>query len=60
VRIFSLARKDKRSSKKSFRFATSTKNYGFKRWYPEKGITVDRYENAEERWQKLLREITRK
>jgi hypothetical protein len=37
-----------------FRFATSTKNYGFERWYPEKGIIVDRYENAEERWQKLL------
>ena len=43
-----------------FRFATSTKNYGFKRWYPEKGLTLDRYEKAEERWQKLLREITRK
>jgi iron(III) transport system substrate-binding protein len=43
-----------------FRFATSTKNYGFKRWYPEKGLTVDQYEKAEEHWKKLLRELTRR
>jgi iron(III) transport system substrate-binding protein len=40
-----------------FRFATSTKNYGFKRWYPEKGKTLEQYEKAEERWKKLLQEI---
>jgi iron(III) transport system substrate-binding protein len=40
-----------------FRFATSTKNYGFKRWYPEKGLTTEQYEKAEDRWKKLLREI---
>jgi iron(III) transport system substrate-binding protein len=43
-----------------FRFATSTKNYGFKRWYPEKGMTVEQYEKAEERWKKLLRDMVRK
>jgi iron(III) transport system substrate-binding protein len=43
-----------------FRFASSTKNYGFTRWYPEKGYTTDQYEKAQERWQKLLRDITRK
>jgi iron(III) transport system substrate-binding protein len=43
-----------------FRFATSTKDYGFKRWYPEKGMTTEQYEKADERWNKLLREITRK
>ncbi|HEX2229150.1 MAG TPA: ABC transporter substrate-binding protein [Candidatus Binatia bacterium] len=43
-----------------FRFASSTKNYGFKRWYPEKGYTTEQYEKAQERWQKLLRDITRK
>jgi iron(III) transport system substrate-binding protein len=40
-----------------FRFASSTKNYGFKRWYPEKGLTTEQYEKAEDRWKKLLREI---
>ena len=40
-----------------FRFATSTKDYGFKRWYPEKGLTTEQYEKAEDRWKKLLRDI---
>ena len=43
-----------------FRFATPTKNYGFKRWYPEKGFTVDQYEKAEERWKKLLMDVVRR
>jgi iron(III) transport system substrate-binding protein len=43
-----------------FRFASSSKNYGFQRWYPEKGLTTEQYEKAQERWQKLLREIVRK
>lgn len=43
-----------------FRFATSTKNYGFKRWYPEKGLTTDQYEKAQDRWLKLLRDMVRK
>lgn len=43
-----------------FRFASSMKNYGFKRWYPEKGLTTDQYEKAFNRWQKLVREIARR
>jgi iron(III) transport system substrate-binding protein len=43
-----------------FRFATSTKDYGFKRWYPEKGMTLDQYEKAEEHWKKLLRDLVRR
>jgi iron(III) transport system substrate-binding protein len=43
-----------------FRFASSTKDYGFKRWYPEKGLTIEQYEKAEERWKKLLRELSRR
>ena len=27
-----------------FRFAIPTKNYGFKRWYPEKGFTTEQYQ----------------
>ena len=37
-----------------FRFATSTKNYGFKRWYPEKGMTIEQYEKSQDRWKKIL------
>ncbi|HXG52379.1 MAG TPA: extracellular solute-binding protein [candidate division Zixibacteria bacterium] len=43
-----------------FRFATSTRDYGFKRWYPEKGLTAEQYEKSHDRWQKLLRGLTRK
>ena len=43
-----------------FRFASSTKNYGFKRWYPEKGKTLEQYEKSEERWKKLLHDLVRR
>jgi iron(III) transport system substrate-binding protein len=43
-----------------FRFAVPTKNYGFKRWYPEKGFTIEQYEKAEERWKKHLMDIVRR
>jgi len=43
-----------------FKFASSMKDYGFKRWYPEKGLTTEQYEKDFNRWQKLLREIGRR
>jgi iron(III) transport system substrate-binding protein len=41
-------------------FGSPQKDYGFKRWYPEKGLTVSQYEQASEQWHKLFMEITRK
>jgi iron(III) transport system substrate-binding protein len=41
-------------------FGSPQKDYGFKRWYPEKGLTVSQYENTSEEWRKLFMEITRK
>ena len=41
-------------------FGSPQKDYGFKRWYPEKGGTLDQYEQALDSWHKLLKEITRK
>lgn len=43
-----------------FRFASSTRNYGFKRWYPEKGLTTEQYEKTQDRWKKLLMELVRR
>jgi iron(III) transport system substrate-binding protein len=54
---FLLSPEGQKLFEEKFRFATSTKNYGFKRWYPEKGYTTEQYEKAEERWKKLLRDI---
>jgi iron(III) transport system substrate-binding protein len=41
-------------------FGSARKDYGFKRWYPEKGGTLTQYEEMLEGWHKLLKEVTRK
>lgn len=41
-------------------FGSPQKDYGFKRWYPEKGLSVAQYEKASEEWHKLLMEVARK
>jgi len=41
-------------------FGSAQKDYGFKRWYPEKGGTLSQYEEALESWHKLLKEVTRR
>ena len=41
-------------------FGSARKDYGFKRWYPEKEGSLAQYEQALERWHKLLKEITLK
>jgi iron(III) transport system substrate-binding protein len=41
-------------------FGSARKDYGFKRWYPEKGGTLAQYEEALEGWHILLKEVTRK
>jgi hypothetical protein len=40
--------------------ATLSKDYGFKRWRPDHGTTLDKYEKELTRWEKLLRDISRK
>ena len=42
------------------RDARDRKDYGFKRWYPEQGLTTEQYEKLDERWNKALRELSRK
>jgi iron(III) transport system substrate-binding protein len=43
-----------------FRYASSTKKYPFKRWYPEKGLTIAQFEKQFNKWQKLVRQIARR
>ncbi|MBM4260838.1 MAG: extracellular solute-binding protein [Deltaproteobacteria bacterium] len=54
---FLLSPEGQKIMEERFRFATPTKDYGFKRWYPEKGGTFEQYERNEERWKKLLRDV---
>lgn len=57
---FLLSPEGQKIFEEKFRFAIPTRNYGFKRWYPEKGMTLDQYERYEDRVRKLLRELVRK
>jgi len=41
-------------------FGSVKKDYGFKRWYPEKGLTIDQYEKEQEKWNDLVMQITQK
>jgi iron(III) transport system substrate-binding protein len=43
-----------------FYYGSGTKDYGFKKWRPERGLTTDQYEKELLRWEKLLNGITRK
>lgn len=41
-------------------FGVAAKDYGFKRWYPEKGGTVAQYGDALDGWHRLMKEIAKK
>jgi len=43
-----------------FEYGAPTKDYGFKRWYPEQGLTTEQYERLDEKWNKVLRELSKK
>jgi iron(III) transport system substrate-binding protein len=41
-------------------FGNPSKDFGFKRWYPEAGMTTEKYDKEATAWQKALRELGRK
>jgi len=43
-----------------YEYGSPLKEYGFKRWYPEQGLTTEQYEKIDARWNKELRALTRK
>ena len=43
-----------------FEYGSAAKNLGFKRWRPDHGIATEKYEKDLERWERLLKEISRK
>jgi iron(III) transport system substrate-binding protein len=43
-----------------FELSSAVKDYGFKRWYPEKGLTTEQYEKENSRWEKTLRDLGRR
>jgi iron(III) transport system substrate-binding protein len=43
-----------------FYYGSATKDQGFKKWRPERGLSTDKYEKDLLHWEKLLKDITRK
>ena len=43
-----------------YHYGNGAKNYGFKKWRPERDLPLDKYEKELERWDKLLKETGRK
>ena len=44
----------------TFKHGSATKDYGFKRWYPEEGLTTAQYDQTMDKWQKLVAEFMRR
>ena len=43
-----------------YEYGNPTKDYGFKRWYPEQGMSAEQIDKLEEKWRITLRELTRR
>lgn len=43
-----------------YEYGNPTKEYGFKRWYPEQGLTTEQIDKLEEKWRLTMRDLTRR
>jgi len=43
-----------------YEYGNPTKEYGFKRWYPEQGLNAEQIDKLEEKWRNTLRDLTRR
>jgi iron(III) transport system substrate-binding protein len=44
----------------TFKHGSPLKDYGFRRWYPEEGLTTSQYDQAMDKWQKMVSEFMRR
>jgi ABC-type Fe3+ transport system substrate-binding protein len=44
----------------TFRHGSPLKDYGFKRWYPEEGLTTSQYDAMMDKWQKIVSDFARR
>jgi iron(III) transport system substrate-binding protein len=44
----------------NYEYGSAVKDYGFKRWYIEKGMSIEQLERESDRWEKGLRDLGRK
>jgi iron(III) transport system substrate-binding protein len=43
-----------------YEYGNPTKDYGFKRWYPEQGMSAEQIDNLESKWRTIMRDLTRR
>ena len=43
-----------------YEYGNPTKDYGFKRWYPEQGLTAEQIDKLEDKWRSTLRDLTKR
>ena len=43
-----------------YEYGNPTKDYGFKRWSPEQGMTAEQIDNLESKWRTIMRDLTRR
>ncbi|HLN88061.1 MAG TPA: extracellular solute-binding protein [Candidatus Limnocylindrales bacterium] len=43
-----------------YEYGNPSKEYGFKRWYPEQGLTAEQIDKLEEKWRLTMRDLTRR
>ena len=43
-----------------FPYGSAAKEYGFKKWYPEKGLSSEAYADKVDTWMRLLKEISQR
>lgn len=44
----------------SYEYGSAAKDYGFQRWYIEKGMSIQQLERESDRWERALRDLGRK
>ena len=44
----------------NYEYGSAVKEYGFKRWYIEKGMTIQQLERESDRWERALKDLGRK
>jgi ABC-type Fe3+ transport system substrate-binding protein len=43
-----------------YEYGNPSKEYGFKRWYPEQGLTAEQIDKLEEKWRLTMHDLTRR
>jgi len=43
-----------------YEYGNPTKDYGFKRWYPEHGMTAEQIDALESKWRTIMRDMTKR